>query len=197
MNNTTTNVVGILLAAGRSRRFEGNKLIAKLPNSLPIGVQSALNLRSYVDELIVVVNSESVGTKEAFNSYGFRVEVSELSRAGVGHSLSHGISCSTSATHWIVALGDMPFLKDQTLSMLKNYLVKHNQITVPVFGTKMGHPVGFPMRYKPKLLELSGDRGAKDILDANRAETFFFMSSDSGTIKDIDFKSDLANSNVE
>ena len=195
MTDTTTNVVGILLAAGRSRRFEGNKLIAKLPNSVPIGIQSAVNLKSCVDELIVVVNPIDVATKQAFNHYGFKVEVSELSRSGMGHSLSHGVSCSAGATHWIVGLADMPHLKEHTLSKLKKYLVQHNQITVPVFGTKIGHPVGFPLQYKTKLLKLSGDRGARGILDANTAETFFFMSSDSGTVRDIDFKLDLSNSN--
>ena len=61
-----TKVVGILLAAGKSSRFGANKILASLPDSVPIGVRSAETLRKCVDDLLVVVDSENTGTRSLF-----------------------------------------------------------------------------------------------------------------------------------
>jgi CTP:molybdopterin cytidylyltransferase MocA len=47
------------------------------------------------------------------------------------------------------------------------------------------------MKYKEQLIRLTGDTGARNILDRSGADTFFFMTSDLGVVKDIDVRSDL------
>ena len=184
-------MVGILLAAGSSKRFGGNKITAKLPNSKPVGIQSAERLKTCVDEMIVVVNSKNTDTKQLFTDHHFNVKVSEKSEGGMGYSLSDGISSTLEATHWIIALADMPYLAVSTMSKLRELLVVKNQITVPIFDGQLGHPVGFPRTYRKQLLKLEGDRGAKSIIDGSAPDTFFFMSSDFGVVRDIDVRSEL------
>ena len=41
------------------------------------------------------------------------------------------------------------------------------------------------------LMKLEGDAGARRVLDGSGEDTFYFMSSDLGTVKDIDVKSDI------
>jgi len=184
-------VVGVLLAAGKSSRFGANKMLACLSDSVPIGVRSAETLRKCVDDLLVVVDSENTVTRSLFIDHGFDVAVSQNSGLGMGYSLSHGIAASSEATHWIIALADMPYLSLSTICKLRDFLVTRNQITVPVFEDRLGHPVGFPMKYKEQLIRLTGDTGARNILDCSGADTFFFMTSDLGVVKDIDVRSDL------
>ena len=186
-----TRVVGILLAAGKSSRFGENKILACLPDSTPIGVRSAESLREYVDDLLVVVSSENTGTRSLFVDRGFDVTVSERSGLGMGYSISHGITASSGATHWIIALADMPYLSLSTICKLRDYLVTRNQITAPIFEGRLGHPVGFPVSYREQLIGLDGDNGARSVLDKSGADTFFFMTSDLGVVKDIDVKSDM------
>ena len=184
-------MIGILLAAGKSSRFGANKILASLPDSVPIGIRSAETLRKCVDDLLVVVDSENTGTRSLFADNGFNVTVSENSRLGMGYSLSHGITVSSGATHWIIALADMPYLDMSTICKLRDFLVTTNQITVPIFEGRVGHPVGFPVNYREQLMKLEGDAGARSVLDSSGEHTFYFMSSDLGTVKDIDVKSDI------
>ncbi len=184
-------MVGILLAAGKSSRFGANKILANLPDSVPIGVRSAETLQKCVDDLVVVVGSESNGTRSLFVDHGFNVTVSKNSGLGMGYSLSHGITVSSGATHWIIALADMPYLDVSTICKLRDFLVTKNQITVPIFEGRIGHPVGFPVSYREQLMTLEDDAGARSVLDSSGEDIFYFMSSDLGTVKDIDVKSDI------
>ena len=186
-----TKVVGILLAAGKSSRFGTNKILASLPDSTPIGLRSAETLQKCVDDLLVVVDSENIATRDLFVDHGFNVTVSKNSGLGMGYSLSHGITVSSDATHWIIALADMPYLDASTMSKLRKFLVTKNRITVPIFEGRVGHPVGFPVNYREQLIGLDDDNGARSVLDCSGEDTFFFMSSDLGVVKDIDVKSDI------
>ena len=184
-------MVGVLLAAGKSSRFGANKILASLPDSVPIGIRSAETLKKCVDDLLVVVDSQNTATRSLFVDHGYDVAVSQNSGFGMGYSLSHGIAASSGATHWIIALADMPYLSLSTICKLRDFLVTSNQITVPVFEGRLGHPVGFPVRYREQLLRLTGDNGARSVLDRSGADTFFFMTCDLGVVKDIDVRSDL------
>ena len=85
----------------------------------------------------------------------------------------------------------MPYLDVATICKLRDFLVTKNQITVPIFEGRIGHPVGFPVNYREQLMTLEDDAGARSVLDSSGEDIFYFMSSDLGTVKDIDVKSDI------
>ncbi len=67
----------------------------------------------------------------------------------------------------------------------------NNVIIVPTHTNKPGHPVGFSHHYFKALSQLSGDKGAKAVINKHKAETVQWPTDDPGILKDIDSKEDL------
>ena len=107
--------VGILLAAGRGRRFdpEGrrNKLLQRLPAGDPVVVASARHLLAVLPRVIAVVPAADGGVAAALRALGCEVTVCEQAATGMAASLVHAIRQSLpDADAWLVALGDMPYV---------------------------------------------------------------------------------------
>ena len=136
-------ITGILLAAGRSTRFGSNKLIKKLQSGNSIGLESAENLSASVDNLIIVVNSLKDETSEMFLENGFKVLAAENANLGMGNSLKSGIEISTDSLGWIVGLADMPFIKLNTIYMIKEKkkfkCLKQNLLGLGLHLKKINH----------------------------------------------------------
>ncbi len=95
------------------------------------------------------------------------------------------------ARAWIVALGDMPHVETATVKRVIRRFHETDAIVVPRYQHRPGHPVLFPARFRSKLLELSGDKGARSILRIHTAEVQWFDTDDPGVLLDIDEPSDL------
>lgn len=59
MSEDAPGIVGILLAAGTSTRFGGNKLLFPMKSGTRMAVASARNLRSAVEQAVAVVRPGS------------------------------------------------------------------------------------------------------------------------------------------
>ena len=175
MPNSTANkpnVIGLLLAAGQGSRFGGHKLRHVLENGIAMGLQSALNLKQIVDEVVCIVRPDDDVLINMFKEHGMSVIENPDHLTGLSSSIRMGIQSRSDADYWLIALGDMPYIKPDTYkslaSKIKNESTKeshHRQIIRPFLkGTqvpkKAGHPVAFPNRYKKQLLALTGDKGA-------------------------------------
>ena len=109
-------VLGILLAAGRGRRFDPlgqrNKLLQILPGpgGEPVVVASARKLLAVVSGVIAVVPPDDGGVGALLSSIGCEVTVCSEADTGMGASLVHAIRASLpkQPASWLVALGDMP-----------------------------------------------------------------------------------------
>jgi molybdenum cofactor cytidylyltransferase len=66
-----------------------------------------------------------------------------------------------------------------------------HDIVVPVFDGKRGHPVLFAARYFTRLCALSGDTGARGILNAHPERVSAVPVDDPGTLLDVDTPEDL------
>src|SRR5512138_3344951 len=101
-------IVGILLAAGSGSRFGGGKLLAPLPDGMPIGVRSAANLVAVLPDTIAVVRPGDDALAAALATTGARVSVCPDAETGMGASLAHGIAAAEDADGYVIALADMP-----------------------------------------------------------------------------------------
>ena len=193
--NTVANVAGILLAAGRGRRFDPqgqrNKLLQPLAGGTPVVVASARNLLSLLPRVIAVVPPQDGGVAETLRALGCEVTTCEDADSGMAASLVQAITASLpQADGWLVALGDMPYIAPSTLRALLDALANGADIAAPVLAGRRGNPVAFGARHLPDLLALRGEHGARSLLRS--APVVEVTVNDPGILRDIDTPADLA-----
>jgi len=186
--------VGILLAAGRGRRFDPsggrNKLLQALPGGEPVVVASARTLLSVLPRVIAVVPPEDGGVAGALRALGCEVTTCLDADSGMAASLVHAINHSLpEADAWLVALGDMPFVAPGTLHALLDALAAGAAIAAPLYGGRRGNPVAFGVEHLPALLALEGEHGARALLKC--APVTQVEVEDAGIFRDIDTPADL------
>ena len=183
--------VGILLAAGQSRRFGSNKLLHPIIDNTPMLFIAAERLVGVMPEVIVVINQDLLSYAVQLEQRGLRVIVNTDADSGIGSSIACGVRGSSSAMGWLIALADMPYIKTETIRQLNNLLKNGADIIAPVYDQQRGHPVGFSHRYKDELLALQDDVGARQIISNNQHCLELVATDDVGVITDIDQLEDI------
>ena len=64
-------------------------------------------------------------------------------------------------------------------------------VVVPVWQGRRGHPVGFRACYFPELCQLSGDSGARAVLQRHRSSLLQLPVDDPAVLRDVDTVGDL------
>ncbi len=182
-------IVGVLLAAGFSRRYGANKLIQRLPDGTFVAVTAGRNLLAALPDSIAVVRPDVPELAAALGAAGLRVVICESAHLGMGASLAEGIRATTHADGWVVALADMPFILPASIRMVAAGIEAGHPIVATQYGGERGHPVGFSSGYRAELSQLSGDEGARRIL--KRDPIALISCTDPGVIRDIDTPDDL------
>lgn len=186
-------LTGILLAAGRGRRFDPlgarNKLLQQLPGGEPVVAASARLLLSCVPRVVAVVPPEDGGVADILRALGCEVTVCPDADSGMGASLVHAIRHALPAQGWLVALGDMPFVAPATLAALRDAVQDGAGIAAPVHDGRRGNPVAFAGRHRDALLGMKGDQGARRLLQMVPVREVAVL--DPGILRDIDTPGDL------
>jgi molybdenum cofactor cytidylyltransferase len=186
------NVVGLLLAAGSASRFGSDKLRHPLPHGVAIAVQAARHLRAAVPRVVAVVRPGTDATARALTEEGCEVTVCERAGEGMGASLACAVRAAGAADGYLVALGDMPFVRPSTIAAVRDALAAGALLAAPYWRARRGHPVGFAGSLRAELEALAGDEGARRVLAAHEPRLVKVPVGDPGAIRDIDKPSDLA-----
>ena len=192
--STTFNCQGILLAAGKGRRFdpqgERNKLLQCMPSGERIVEKSARTLSSMLPDSIAIIGAHSTNLALVLEQCGMQSIVCPDAGSGLAHSLTYALRHTAhSANAWIIALADMPYVQNSTIEKLQHALLDGADIVVPTFAQRRGNPVGFSRRYLSELLQLTGDQGARQLLTSYPVTEV--EVDDEGIFRDIDTPSDL------
>ena len=188
----------LVLAAGFSRRFGRDKRIEAVRSNEPMLFQTIQNLAPHFEEIIITLRSNDPAiadlVKNRFQHCQIIIHHATDSIEGIGTSLASTIGIVTERK-WssvFVFLGDMPYLKSETILKLKTESSTNpRDIIVPKFVTETGHPVCFPSRFYKEIGSLSGDTGAKKIIQSNLDYVRFVKTNDRGVILDIDTPKDI------
>jgi molybdenum cofactor cytidylyltransferase len=186
------NIVGLLLAAGSASRFGSDKLRHALPHGVPIAVQAARHLKMELERVVAVVRPGAAELSKALEAEGCEVVVCDNAAEGMGASLACAARAAGKADGFLVALGDMPFVRRTTIAAVRDTLAGGAPLAAPYFRARRGHPVGISKEFFQDLLAAKGDEGAKKLLAANEQKIVKIPVGDPGVIRDIDTPGDLA-----
>ena len=192
-----SQVVGILLAAGASQRFGADKLNHRLADGVSVAVHACRNLFSATDRVFAVVRPGNQELYASLQAEGAQVQFCPDADQGMGNSLAFAVRQCPAATGWVIALADMPWIASSTLHTISTAIRNGAHIAAPTWEGQRGHPVGFAHALGAELMALSGDAGAKTLIQNHRALLQVFECNDPAILQDIDTPDDLrAHSNL-
>lgn len=187
----------LVLAAGRSRRFGSDKRRARLADGTPLLTATLLRCAAGLDDLRLVLRpgEESLGRELAAHVPGLRILHAPRSDEGMGASLADGIGHCDDLDWVLVVLGDMPFVRPETLERLLDAIRGAGpgiSIVRPVrTGTEgngptgPGHPVAFRSTRFAELAACSGDTGARALVQGAQG-LLEVETTDPGVLRDLD-----------
>lgn len=185
------SIVGILLAAGASQRFGADKLTHSLPDGGLIAVRACRNLLTGTDSVLAVVRPGCEALAAQLQAEGAEVRLCAEAGQGMSVSLVFGIRARPDAAGWLIALADMPWIAPATIRNVADTLRMGAIIAAPSWQGRRGHPVGFSQTLYPDLLSLSGDSGAKSVIQSYHKQLQLVDCDDPGVLQDIDKPEDL------
>jgi len=181
----------VVLAAGESKRMGDKKELLPIDGEPMVRtVVSKLLASTKVDEVIVVLGhrADDVGAQLA-GVADERIELVGNTRyaEGMGTSLAQAVrACSWGTEAMIVTLADAPFFRTEDVDALIDAHAHGAVIAVPVYQGRRGHPVVIDCAYREEMEELSGDAGARHILEREAESVVEVEMPDDGFLVDID-----------
>ncbi|WXL27394.1 nucleotidyltransferase family protein [Ectopseudomonas mendocina] len=181
----------VILAAGQGTRYRqqagerSDKLLAPcLGNDgvvRPVLEQVLCNIPPQLTRRVLVTSpgrTAVIGLAEAYACQPIL-----LQSEGMGESLAAGVRASADAPGWLILLGDMPFIRPETIERVAAGLLR-SSVSVAQKGGRYGHPVAFANSHGSDLMNLRGDRGARSLFTGVSVEAIDV--TDQGIFWDID-----------
>ena len=189
-------MVGILLAAGFSRRFGSqDKLLQRLPDGRPIALASAEHLIQAVPNSIAILRKENKALATLLVDAGLHVIFCSEHQQEMADSLTAAVRYSSNLQFakdgFVIALADMPYIKPETIRTVANKVADGASIVIPTFQGQRGHPVAFSEKFRHELESLQGDEGARSIIKRYADDVYLLPTDDAGILADIDTPADL------
>ena len=182
-------IAAIVLAAGRSTRMGSNKLLADFRGKPLVRHTVETVFASGARPIIVVTGHQGDEVRAALEGLDVTFVENPDYAKGLSTSLKAGIAAlSGDAGGAVVALGDMPLVKPATIDRLIAAYnpVENRTIIVPVHGGERGNPVLWGARHFPEMMKISGDRGARLLMEQFAEEVVEIAERSDAVLADID-----------
>ena len=179
-------VSAILLAAGQSKRMNGENKLTKEIQGIPLIKHSVKNiLASSIDELIIVLGHQKETIEKLINkNEKIKFVFNKDFESGIASSIKTGLNILSEKTEaFFICLGDMPMVNPNIYNQLIKSINK-KEIIVPTYKGQQGNPVLFAKSMKEKIFNISGDIGAKKILELNKDKILNLEINDQCVTKD-------------
>jgi len=186
------NVHALLLAAGGSRRFGGFKQLLEFRGESLLRRAARIASELLEGRVVVVHGPKPTKCQRELSGIDVAHAVNANWEGGVATSLRAGIrALPENCAAALVLLCDQPLIgADQIRALLGAWAAAPDRIAASAYADTVGVPAVIPRRYFPEVLQLSGDRGAKSVIEANAANVIAVAIPEAGL--DIDTQDDYA-----
>ena len=185
-------IFAVVLAAGSSTRFGRTKQLEKF-EGVSLAAGAVRQAESVCGELTVLVTGKDwqkvADTCAPLAGY---FVINTDYEQGLASSIACGVrAVAESADAILLMLADLPLVTTELLTDLVNAWTDSPQtIVASAFEDTLGPPIVFPKADFDALLQLTGDRGARPIIDANKKRVQAIACEEAAF--DIDRPEDLA-----
>ena len=199
-------VVGLLLAAGRGRRFAAglaaagaaplDKLLVPVDGE-PVARRALRALASACDTVVAAIRPDASDALRDALAGARAVECAEADR-GMGDTLAAAARAAAADAPdlLLVMPADLPWVDAGSVRAVVDAALagaadgRANRIVVPVLADgRRGHPVAFGAAHLAALARLSGEHGARSLLEAHPPVRV--VLDDAGILRDVDTPRDL------
>lgn len=187
---TPGQVAGVVLAAGEGRRFGDTKQVALLDGRPLVSHVVRIARAAGLDPVFVVVGHDATRVREALDDDVVVVDNPDHA-TGQASSLRAGVAAAepSSAAALVVLLADQPGIDPGVVRAVAGAHAVGHEVVRARDTDRAGHPVLFGRSTWPRLAEVTGDVGARDLLDElGVAEVLV----DTACPRDVDRPEDLA-----
>ena len=184
----------VVLAAGSGSRFGGGKLMAAWGAGVLLEGALAAAFAAPVRGVTVMTGADADAIAAAARAFDPRVRIVHAAHhaEGMAASLRAGIaSLPADAAGAFVFLGDMPRVPHGVLQSMAQAVRAGAAAAAPVFDGRRGNPVLLGASLFPQLLALTGDAGARGVLQSLGERLALIESPDDGVLFDVDVPADL------
>ncbi len=185
------NIHALVLAAGRSQRFAGNKLLQTIADKTCLLDRCINNLHAASINFTIVVSPANIALQQHCATMHYNFIINPHAERGMGSSLAYGVKSQADVDGWLIVPADMPAVLPVTIAAVISALQKNKIIVAPCYQQRQGHPVGFAKVLYEELIQLDGDQGARAILHAHLDLLHRIDVIDSGILFDVDTPEDL------
>lgn len=190
--HTSRSLAAIVLAAGTSQRMgEANKLLLDVGGRPVLAwVLHAFAETSATSTIVVTgAQHEQVAAVVTTRERMGRVTRNRAYRSGMASSIRCGVrAAGGEVAGFIICPGDLPLLTADTVRRLCEAFAANEspRIVRPVCRGRPGHPVIFDQSFRDALLQLRGDRGAREVLQRHDDAMVRIEVEDEGIYRDVD-----------
>ena len=184
------DIVALVLAAGKGSRFDATgkhfKPVQALADGTPMVYAVCHTLLQHVANVTVVCGPQEDAVRSALGQLPVSLAHCANAHLGMSASLRCGVENRPTRLGWIIALADMPFIHTDTVQGIVLRLRQGARIVRPTYQNKPGHPVAFASEFREELLGITGDEGARAIIQQHPDALTVFAVNDPGCLIDID-----------
>lgn len=184
----------VILAAGSARRFGGGKLLAEYAGRPLLHAALAAARAAPVDQVVVVTGADAEAVATCARTFDPAVRIVHAADhdEGMAASLRTGIvALPPGLAGAFVFLGDMPRVPRAVLEPMAQAVAAGAPAAAPVFEGRRGNPVLLSAGLFDEVSGLTGDQGARPILQARGDAVALIPAPDDGVLFDVDLPQHL------
>jgi molybdenum cofactor cytidylyltransferase len=188
-------IAALLLAAGRSSRMGANKMLAEIDGRPMVARTAQRLLSSHARPIIAVLGNQAGEVDAALGRLPVERVMNPDFAEGLSTSLIRGLAALPADVDGvIVCLGDMPLIAGRDLDRLIAAFnpLEGRAIVVPTRHGRRGNPVLWSRQFFAEMMALSGDAGARRLIDEHADLVAEIEMDTDGIFIDIDTPQALA-----
>ncbi|WP_446743103.1 nucleotidyltransferase family protein [Silvibacterium acidisoli] len=165
----------LVLAAGSSSRLGQPKQLVELDGESLLHRTARFALETDCDPVWIALGHKADEMQKTLLDLPVRTIVNPEWKSGMGSSLAFGVKSivvegSAPANLLLLVCDQLEVSADVLRALIRLHRLENRELTASQYGGKLGVPALFSARFYPELQAITGDKGARSILETYRIE---------------------------